>query len=75
MDFYEKGILSTLYIVFDIDETVSSDYVVHYFDSSLWHSEIAKVAKIQLSGAGVPFPARIEEDDGKKFLIVDLSKK
>ena len=44
LDFYEKGILSTLYIVFDIDETVSSDYVVHYFDSSLWHSEIAKVA-------------------------------
>lgn len=43
--------------------------------SKLLVTEIAKVAKIQLSGAGVPFPARIEEDDGKKFLIVDLSKK
>ena len=43
--------------------------------SKLLVTEIAKVAKIQLSGAGVPFPARIEEDDRKKFLIVDLSKK
>ena len=38
---YEMGVLSTLYIVFSVDESVSSDYIVHFFDTSLWHKEVA----------------------------------
>ena len=41
LDKYEMGVLSTLYIVFSVDESVSSDYIVHFFDTSLWHKEVA----------------------------------
>ena len=37
--------------------------------------EIEKLIKKQFSGKADSFPARIEEDEGQKFLIVDLSKK
>lgn len=41
LDLHEKGVLSTLYIVFDIDEEkVDSDYVVSYFDAATWHNEV-----------------------------------
>lgn len=33
LDRYEQGILSTLYIVFSIDNSVSSDYITHFFDT------------------------------------------
>lgn len=41
LDRYNMGVLSTLYIVFSVDESVSSDYIVHFFDTSLWHKEVA----------------------------------
>lgn len=44
LDRFEKGVLSTLYIVFSIDEKVSSDYIVQFFETSLWHQEVAKRA-------------------------------
>ena len=37
--------------------------------------EIGKTAKFTPAGAGVEFLARIEEDDGVKYLIVELNKK
>lgn len=37
---YEMGILSTLYILFRLQNTVSSDYLAAYFDSACWHKEI-----------------------------------
>lgn len=41
LDLQENGVLSTLYIVFDIDkEKVDSDYVVSYFDAATWHNEV-----------------------------------
>lgn len=45
LDRYEQGILSTLYIVFSIDDSVSSDYITHFFDTTLWHKEIAERAE------------------------------
>ena len=44
LDRYEQGILSTLYIVFDIDDSISSDYLTHFFDTTLWHKEVAERA-------------------------------
>ena len=44
LDKYDMGVLSTLYIVFSVDKAVCSDYIVHFFDTSLWHQEVAKRA-------------------------------
>ncbi len=44
LDRYEQGILSTLYIVFSIDDSISSDYLTHFFDTTLWHKEVAERA-------------------------------
>lgn len=37
---YDKGALSTLYILFKVDETISSDYLLYFFETTLWHREI-----------------------------------
>ena len=43
LDKYKNGCLSTLYIVFKpID--VDSQFLVSYFDTTFWHSEIAEIA-------------------------------
>ncbi len=44
LDKYKMGVLSTLYIVFSVDDNISSDFIVHFFDTSLWHKEVAKRA-------------------------------
>ena len=44
LDRYEQGILSTLYITFSINDSISSDYLTHFFDTSLWHKEVAERA-------------------------------
>lgn len=44
LDRYEQGILSTLYIVFTIDDSISSDYLTHFFDTTLWHNDVAERA-------------------------------
>jgi len=43
---YEKGVLSTLYIVFKIkNETeTSSDYLVSYYTTDLWHRGVQSIA-------------------------------
>ena len=38
-------------------------------------TEIAKISKLTLGKESIPFLATVEEDDGKKFLIVELKKK
>lgn len=38
-------------------------------------TEIAKIAKLTLGKESVPFLATMEEDEGVKFLIVELKKK
>ena len=46
LDRYDKGVLSTLYIVFRIlDEgQTNSDYLVTYYDTDLWHKGIKAIA-------------------------------
>ena len=46
LDRYENGVLSTLYIVFEIkDETlVNSDFLVAYYSTNLWYKGIHEIA-------------------------------
>lgn len=46
LDRYENGVLSTLYIVFAINENVEidSDYLVSYYDTDLWYRDIREIA-------------------------------
>lgn len=67
LDRYEKGVLSTLYIVFSIDEKVSSDYIVQFFETSLWHQEVAKRAAEGARNHGL---LNIGADD---FLDIDIN--
>ena len=38
-------------------------------------AEISKIAKLTLGKDSIPFPVTIDEEDGKRFLIVELKKK
>ena len=46
LDSYESGVLSTLYIVFKISDErkTSSDYIVTYYNTDLWHKGIQAIA-------------------------------
>ena len=46
LDRYEKGVLSTLYIVFKIldEKQTSSDFLATYYDTNLWHKGIQAIA-------------------------------
>ena len=46
LDLYEKGVLSTLYIVFAIKnkQEINSDFLSVFFDTDRWHKEIAECA-------------------------------
>ena len=41
LDAYDSGCLSTLYIVFHPKQGIDSDYLLHYFESSAWHGDVA----------------------------------
>jgi type I restriction enzyme S subunit len=41
---YEKGVLSSLYICFKVLNSVSSDYLTHYFESTFWHKEVSMIS-------------------------------
>ncbi|HEM5230065.1 TPA: restriction endonuclease subunit S, partial [Streptococcus suis] len=44
LDRYEMGVLSTLYIVFKPTNSICSDFLVSYYDSSNWYKEVSMVA-------------------------------
>ena len=44
LDKYEKGCLSSLYFVFRPNDTVDSDYLTHYFETTKWHKGISDIA-------------------------------
>ena len=44
LDKYEKGCLSSLYLVFHPTDKVDSDYLAHYFETSKWHKGISDIA-------------------------------
>ena len=41
---YDKGVVSTLYICFRPLDTVDSDFIGHYFESSKWHKGVSEIA-------------------------------
>ena len=44
LDRYDKGCLSSLYLVFRPTDKVNSDYLTHYFETSKWHKGISDIA-------------------------------
>ena len=46
LDKYESGVLSTLYIIFQIrdENIIDSDYLVTYYDTDLWHKGVQAIA-------------------------------
>lgn len=44
LDYYEKGLLSTLYIVFR-PTNVNSEFLKHYYESNYWHKGIYDIAE------------------------------
>ena len=46
LDRYENGVLSTLYIVFEIidSDKTDSDFIVSYYDTDRWHKQVQAIA-------------------------------
>lgn len=43
LDRYEKGVLSTLYIVFN-PKNINSDYLLSYYDTDKWYKQVSEIA-------------------------------
>ncbi|MBR4245643.1 MAG: restriction endonuclease subunit S, partial [Treponema sp.] len=43
LDRYEKGVLSTLYIVFK-PKNINSDYLLSYYDTNKWYKQVSEIA-------------------------------
>lgn len=69
LDKHEKGVLSTLYIVFSIKDgsPVDSDYLTVFFDTDRWHKGVAERAAEGARNHGL---LNISAED---FLDIDLS--
>lgn len=68
LDLYEKGVLSTLYIVFAIknSEEVNSDFLTVFFDTDRWHKGVSERAAEGARNHGL---LNISADD---FFDIDL---
>ena len=45
LDYYDKGVLSTLYIIFSIDKKyINSNYLLYYFNTDNWYKHISECA-------------------------------
>lgn len=45
LDYYDKGVLSTLYIIFSIDKkSINSNYLLYYFNTDNWYKHISECA-------------------------------
>lgn len=46
LELYDKGVVSSLYICFEFDENlINVEFIKHYFETNLWHEEVAKIAQ------------------------------
>ncbi len=85
LDRYDKGVLSTLYIIFMLskEEIIDSDFLTEFYDTALWHNDIRAIATVGARNHGllnispsdffttnVSFPPAIEEQK----LIADYFK-
>lgn len=73
LDRYENGVLSTLYIVFKIkdENTVSSDYIAVYYDTTNWHKEVKSIAAEGARNHGLLNIAPSDFFDTQLFLPID----
>ena len=69
LDLYEKGVLSTLYIVFSPkkEQQIDSDYLTVFFDTDRWHKGVAERAAEGARNHGL---LNISAED---FFDIDLS--
>ena len=69
LDLYEKGVLSTLYIVFapEKEQQIDSDYLTVFFDTDRWHKGVAERAAEGARNHGL---LNISAED---FFDIDLS--
>ena len=69
LDLYEKGVLSTLYIVFapKKEQQIDSDYLTVFFDTNRWHKGVAERAAEGARNHGL---LNISAED---FFDIDLS--
>ena len=44
LDNYEKGVLSTLYIIFALDKSIDSTFLSYFYETTLWHKDVSEVA-------------------------------
>jgi len=44
LDLHDVGALSTLYLCFEPNENINSDFLVHYFETAKWHNAISDIA-------------------------------
>ena len=42
---FDKAVVTTLYICFELKENICSDFMVHYFDNGLMNTNLIKIAK------------------------------
>ncbi|WP_414042352.1 restriction endonuclease subunit S [Macrococcus sp. EM39E] len=42
LDNYEKGVLSSLYIIFELIKDIDSNFIKYYFETDLWHKDVQK---------------------------------
>ena len=68
LDLYEKGVLSTLYIVFSIknQSEIDSDYLTVFFDTDRWHKGVSERASEGARNHGL---LNISADD---FFDIDI---
>ena len=44
LDKHDDGVLSTLYVVFEVSKEVSSDYIVSYYETDNWYDDVNNIA-------------------------------
>jgi type I restriction enzyme S subunit len=84
---YPMGALSVLYIVFELNENISHDYMTQFFETTLWYGEIAKRAAEGARNHGllnisaedfldiqIVFPKSIEEQNKIASFFRNLDK-
>ena len=44
LNLYDKGVVSSLYICFNTNTLIDSDYLQHYFETNKWYSQISSIS-------------------------------
>ena len=44
LNLYDKGVVSSLYICFNTNTLIDSDYLQHYFETNKWYSQISAIS-------------------------------